>query len=246
MQHENNTTEIFLYGLTGKMGHEITSLANEYNSFRVVGGSSLTSPSKLLSCSVALDFSTPSSLASHLKETTSKEIPILVGTTGLTSEDFHLIREASQKIPILQTSNTSIGITVLTQLIQQAAQLLDEEYDIEIFETHHRQKIDSPSGTALSLGRSAAQGRSLPSASTPSDFNRVGLRKKGTIGYAVHRGGGVTGDHTVRFIGDEEIVELSHRSLSRRLFARGALQAAKWLSQQPVGLYSMNDFLKKK
>lgn len=242
MTHDQ--TSIFLYGLTGKMGQEIAALVVEDPSFRVVGGSSRTSPSPLLPCAVAIDFSSPASLKFNLQEAIEHRIPILVGTTGLTEEHFSLLQMASQQIPILQTANTSIGITVLNELVKKAAQLLNDTYDIEIVEAHHRHKVDAPSGTAFFLGNAAALGRDIPSwGDSNLSLDRKGLREKGSIGFSVQRGGGVFGEHTVRFMGDEEVVELSHRSLSRKLFARGALQAAQWLIRQPAGLYSMNHVL---
>lgn len=242
MTHDH--ISIFLYGLTGKMGREISALAAEDSSFRVVGGSSRTSPSPLLPCAVAIDFSSPTSLNANLKEAIEHHIPLLVGTTGLTEEHFSHLEIASKQIPILQTANTSIGITVLNELVNKAAQLLNDTYDIEIVEAHHRHKVDAPSGTALSFGKAAALGRGKsPSNDANLSLDRKGLREKGSIGFSVQRGGGVFGEHTIRFMGDEEVVELTHRCLSRKLFARGALQAAQWLSHQPPGLYSMNHVL---
>lgn len=237
----NQSFKLFLYGLSGKMGKEITSLIEESSTFSLVGGNSSRTPSPLLPCNVAIDFSLPEALQKHLDEVLALQVPILIGTTGLSAEDEAAIKRASQTIPILKASNTSIGIALLSHLVKKAAQSLDESYDIEIFETHHRQKIDSPSGTAITLASAAAEGRNLDLAASLLPPDRKGLRPVGNIGYAVHRGGGVFGEHSVRFIGDEEVIELNHRSLSRRLFARGALQAARWLILQKPGLYEMRD-----
>lgn len=241
---------VFIYGISGRMGQEISDLTSRSPNFDLVGGTCQTNLYPLLPCDVALDFSHPRALKSNLEEAIAAGIPILVGTTGLMAEEFGLCKDASKKIPVLYAANTSLGITVLKNLVMTAAGQLDQSYDIEIFETHHRQKIDAPSGTALKLGEAARDGRAhsqiTPGDAANSSLDRQGERPVGSIGYAVHRGGGVTGDHVVRFIGDEEIIELSHRSLSRRLFAQGALMAAKWLAEHAKdkpGLYSMDDIL---
>lgn len=237
------TLKVFIYGITGKMGKEITAIVESLSSsdIKIIGGSSSKAPSSLIPCDVAIDFSLASGMQSHLEEALSHKIPLFIGTTGLTLQDEKMIIAASQKIPILHASNTSIGITVLSHLVKTAAQLLDETYDIEIFETHHRHKKDAPSGTSLTLASSAAQGRNIDLSTSLLPTDREGSRPQGSIGVAVHRGGGVFGEHSVRFIGDEEVIELNHRSLSRRLFARGALKAAQWLANQKPGLYEMKD-----
>lgn len=242
---DSSPTRIFIYGLSGKMGKEIASLITATPTLDLVGGSSRSTPSPLRPCDIAIDFSTPENLHKVLQEATALKVPLLIGTTGLTSSQKKFIQEASKTIPILLAPNTSFGITLLQDLVERAAAQLDLSYDIEIFETHHRQKIDAPSGTALCLGESAETGRQNQPEHLPLDRNGE-KRSPGAIGYAVHRGGSVPGDHSVRFIGDEEIIELSHRSLSRSLFARGALKAALWLNgknSRPPSLYTMKDIL---
>jgi 4-hydroxy-tetrahydrodipicolinate reductase len=149
------------------------------------------------------------------------------------------LRTAAQKAPILYTANMSIGVNLIVSLVEQAAQKLGTDWDIEIFETHHHMKIDSPSGTALALGKAAQAGRD------GGDFvtDRTGKRKTGDIGYAVQRGGDVVGEHTVTFFGKGERIEIGHKATDRALFARGALKAAQWLGGQPPGLYSMKSVL---
>lgn len=236
--------KIFIYGITGRMGQEISALIDIMPEYELVGGTSRSTQNALMTCDVALDFSHPASLKANIDEVVAARVPILIGTTGLDDAQTKLCETASKKIPLLYAPNTSLGIAVLKNLVTTAASQLDQSYDIEIFETHHRYKVDAPSGTALSLGESAKKGRAHSIGSIENlPLERQGGRPLGDIGYAVHRGGGVAGDHAVRFIGDEEIIELSHRSLSRRLLARGALTAAKWLSERAMepGFYRMDD-----
>jgi 4-hydroxy-tetrahydrodipicolinate reductase len=146
---------------------------------------------------------------------------------------------------MVKTTNFSLGVNLLAGLIEQAAKRLDPEWDIEISETHHRRKIDAPSGTALTMGEAAARGRGGKLAdlkAAPSD-GITGPRETGRIGFAVSRGGGVIGDHEARFISDEEILSLGHRALDRAVFARGALHAARWAADKKPGLYTMRDVL---
>jgi 4-hydroxy-tetrahydrodipicolinate reductase len=154
-----------------------------------------------------------------------------------------LFSSAATKIPLVVSSNMSIGIALLTSFVEKSASFLNESYDIEIAEIHHRHKKDAPSGTALTLGHAAARGRGKMLNEVQCDPNRLGERVPGSIGFAVQRGGTVVGDHSIRFIGDEEMLELSHRGLSRAVYARGALRAAEWVSKQKPGLYSMADVL---
>lgn len=186
-----------------------------------------------------IDFTAPDATLSHLDAAVHHARPMVIGTTGLDYGHEEKIRAASAHIPIVYAANMSIGITLLLALVEQAAAKLGHGWDIEIHETHHRNKVDSPSGTALALGKSAQSGRGEAS----FVHNRAGARKAGDIGFAVSRGGDVVGEHMVMFYGMGERVELGHRATDRTLFARGALQAALWLSGKPAGLYSMRDVL---
>jgi 4-hydroxy-tetrahydrodipicolinate reductase len=230
---------IYIFGMTGRMGREIRSLLEESSDAVFVGGTSSTqSQGDITAADVLLDFSVPIPLAATLDQARALAKPLVIGTTGLTDDHFSLIEQAAKTIPILQASNMSFGIAVMTQLAQLAAQLLDVSYDIEISEAHHRHKVDAPSGTALSLGEAVAKGRGQSLEMVRVDGNRSGRRQAGQIGFSVQRGGGVIGEHSIRFMGDDEILELSHKGLSRRLFARGALKAALWLKDQPAGVYT--------
>jgi 4-hydroxy-tetrahydrodipicolinate reductase len=192
---------------------------------------------------VLVDFSAPAALQHSLDRAVSAGVPILVGTTGLDELADGRIAEAAKQVAVLRASNTSLGVALLAELVERAAQVLGSEWDIEIAETHHRSKTDAPSGTALMLGAAAERGRG---SSAPPERGRNGTglkRERGAIGYASLRGGTVAGDHDVLFLGADERLILSHRAESRMIFARGALAAARFLVDKPAGLYSMRDVI---
>ena len=194
---------------------------------------------------VLIDFSAPAALAANLDRAVRANVPILVGTTGLDDLADRRIAEAATKVAVLRASNTSLGIAIMAELVERAATVLGDGWDIEILEMHHRRKIDAPSGTALALGEAAARGRGID-LTTNSDRARDGtglVRAEGTIGFAALRGGTVAGDHDVIFAGPEERLTLSHRAESRAIFARGALAAAGFLRGREAGLYSMRDVI---
>lgn len=194
---------------------------------------------------VLVDFSSPHALETNLDAAMAAGVPILVGTTGLEERHHWLCDAAAEKIAVLQTGNTSLGVTLLAHLVREAAQRLGDDWDIEIVETHHRMKVDAPSGTALLLGEAAAQGRGIDLASH-SERGRDGItgaRANGAIGFSALRGGTVAGDHTVHFLGDDERLSLSHLAENRRIFARGAVRAAQWLVGKDAGRYTMPEVL---
>ncbi len=195
---------------------------------------------------VWIDFTTPDATLlslEHLKSTTVKAA--IVGTTGLSPAQEDEIATHASRIAVVRAGNFSLGVNLLLALVEQAAARLGPEWDIEISETHHRRKVDAPSGTALMMGAAAANGRDgkLADLRTPPYDGVTGPRKAGRIGFAVSRAGGVIGDHEARFASDEEILSLGHRALDRAVFAKGALHAARWAVSQPPGLYSMRDVL---
>jgi len=175
---------------------------------------------------VLVDFSAPAALETSLERAMSSAVPILIGTTGLNEAADKAIVAASREVAILRAANTSVGVAVLADLVERAAKALGPEWDIQISETHHRHKVDAPSGTALMLGAAAEHARG-----------------SGVAGYASVRGGTVAGDHDVLFLGPDERLILSHRAESRMIFARGALAAAAFLAGKPAGLYSMRDVI---
>lgn len=194
---------------------------------------------------VLVDFSSPVALEGNLDAAVAAGIPIVVGTTGLEERHHWLCDHAAESISVLQTGNTSLGVTLLAHLVREAAQRLGEDWDIEIVETHHRMKVDAPSGTALLLGEAAAQGRGI-GLSQMSERGRDGItgkRREGTIGFASLRGGSVAGDHTVHFLADNERLSLSHLAENRAIFAKGAVRAAQWLIGKPKGRYTMPEVL---
>lgn len=264
----SNPLRIAVFGITGRMGKALISAIEESEDSTLVGAcASPTSQSigrslrelgarsdakvssdpagALTDAAVAIDFSLPEATQRNLEACLSAKRPIVIGTTGHTEAIRKEIERAAKEIPIVHAPNMSLGVNLLLRLVELAAQKLDDAYDIEVFEAHHRNKKDAPSGTALALGRAAARGRGVDLEQV-SEHDRHGartLRRKGAIGFSVFRGGDVVGDHTVTFAGIGERIELTHRASDRLAFARGAVQAAHWLVGKSPGLYSMQDVL---
>ncbi len=198
----------------------------------------------LSNADVAIDFSSPQATQSNLAVCRAAGKPLLIGTTGFASELTREIDAAAEDIPILVAPNTSVGVTLLIELVRQAARALPSAFDIEVIEAHHRMKRDAPSGTALALGKAAAEGRGQPFDGSDATVRRDGkARRDGEIGFAVVRAGDIVGEHTVLFAGMGESLTLSHRATDRAVFARGALEAAAWLAVRPPGRYFMRDFV---
>jgi len=169
----------------------------------------------------------------------------VIGTTGLSASDDAVIRSVTKRAVVVQSGNMSLGVNLLAALVKRVARALDEDFDIEILEMHHKAKVDAPSGTAYLLGQAAAEGRAidLPSRSVRARDGHTGARTRGDIGFATLRGGTVTGDHTVIFAGPYERIELAHKAEDRMIFAHGAVKAALWANGKPPGFYSMADVL---
>jgi 4-hydroxy-tetrahydrodipicolinate reductase len=194
---------------------------------------------------VLVDFSSPSALEGNLDAAMAAGVPILIGTTGLEERHHWLCDNAAASIAVLQTGNTSLGVTLLAHLVREAAGRLGEDWDIEVVETHHRMKVDAPSGTALLLGQAAAEGRAIDLAdhSVRGRNGITGARRAGDIGFASLRGGTVAGDHSVLFLGESERLTLSHLAEDRSIFAKGAVRAAQWLVGKGPGRYKMPEVL---
>jgi 4-hydroxy-tetrahydrodipicolinate reductase len=236
---------IGILGAAGRMGKAVAeALEGQAQS---AGGVDLGDDVAALAAKsdVLIDFSSPGALRANLDAAVAAGVPIVVGTTGLAAEHDAAIDEAARSIPVLQAANMSLGVNLLAYLVREAAARLGEDWDIELVEMHHRHKVDAPSGTALLLGRAAAQGRGVD-LDTVSDRGRDGIgeaRKPGQIGFASLRGGSVAGDHLAIFAAEGERLELGHRAESREIFARGAVKAALWLTGKPAGRYAMTDVL---
>ena len=236
MRTADQPIRISLIAPNGRMGKSIAKAAAEDPGFAIDQDHA----------DVLVDFSAPDALRASLDRAIAGGTPILVGTTGLQPEHHAAIEAAAKTIAVIQAPNTSLGINLLRDLVEQATARLGPDWDIEILEMHHRHKVDAPSGTALMLGQSAAKGRGT-TIQDLSRFDRIGehphARERGTIGYASLRGGSVAGEHVVILATEGERIELGHRADSRMIFARGALAAARFLAGKPAGLYTMRDVI---
>ena len=233
MRTAEQPIRLTLFAPNGRMGQAIAAAAAEDRRFAIDQDHG----------DVLVDFSAPSALQASLDRAVAAGIPILVGTTGLDDFADRRITAAAKEIAVLQAANMSLGVALLADLVERAAAVLGEGWDIEVAEIHHRSKADAPSGTALALGEAAARGRG---AKLNAERGRDGTgikRAEGAVGFASLRGGTVAGDHDVLFLGPEERLILSHRAESRMIFARGALAAARFLVGKPAGLYSMRDVI---
>nr|WP_197463227.1 4-hydroxy-tetrahydrodipicolinate reductase [Gluconobacter thailandicus] len=240
---------IGIAGITGRLG----SLCAEEAGLSLAGGLSrhsdesrniTTNPADLAgNCDVVIDVSHASTVQAHARAFATAGCPWVLGTTGLNPEDQAAVNEAAKHIPVLQAANFSPALTLFLELARQLGAGLPG-YDAEIVEVHHRQKVDAPSGTALAIGRAVAEGRNV-ALEDVMRLDQNGARPDGAIGFASLRGGQIVGEHDLMFMAADEQITLSHRALDRRVFARGAVMAARWLAQQPPGLYGMADVLRR-
>jgi len=248
-------------GAMGRMGRVVAGLVAEQPDLELsalfdrpdaageaVDGRVLTDAAFALGlCDVIVDFSTGAASA-ELAGLASEHgaLALVIGSTGMSGQDEQRVADAARRIAIVKSGNFSLGVNLLMGLARQAAAALPAaDFDIEVFEAHHRRKIDAPSGTGLMLGRAAAEGRGveLDQVSERGRDGLTGARKPGAIGFSVLRGGGIVGEHSVVFAAEDEIITLSHSARDRSLFARGALTAARWVTARPAGLYDMMDVL---
>ncbi|MBI1364621.1 MAG: 4-hydroxy-tetrahydrodipicolinate reductase [Alphaproteobacteria bacterium] len=192
-----------------------------------------------------IDFTAPEASLANARAAADAGVADVIGTTGLSPDQEIEIARLAKKIPIVRSENMSLGVNLLAALVEEAARRLSDDYDIEIVEAHHRNKVDAPSGTALMLARAAAAGRGVDLADrmVRARDGQTGPRRAGDIGFAVIRGGGIIGEHSVSFAGSQEVLTLSHSAIDRGLFAKGAVAAAKWAIGKSPGLYSMRDVL---
>ncbi len=253
---------IAVVGAAGRMGSEVVRAALEDENFELVGGvvergapelgadlgelcglgetgvSATQDPPE--SAEALVEFTTPEATVEHL----AYGRPLVVGTTGLVGEQLALVEEAAGDVPVVLAPNMSVGVALIRDVVRELSAKLGPEYDLEIVETHHRHKVDAPSGTALLLARAAADGRGRE-LDDVAVFGREGRapREEGEIGVHALRGGAVVGEHRVHFYGPGEEIGISHRALSRQTFAAGALRAARFVAGAKPGLYSMRDVL---
>ncbi len=258
---ENHFLSIGVAGAAGRMGAQVASAVLAADGLRlgalfdrpgsegqVVTAGVLTTPEAAVqACQVLIDFTAGDASAALAQACAASGGPALViGSTGFTPEAEERVAAAAQRIAIVKSGNFSLGVNLLMGLVAQASRALDSQaYDIEVFEAHHRRKVDAPSGTALMLGAAAAQGRgqALADVAVRVRDGMTGPRPAGASGFSVMRGGGIVGEHRVTFAAEDEIITLSHSARDRSLFARGAVEAARWVRGRPPGLYDMLDVL---
>ena len=262
--------KLAIMGASGRMGLELIRAVYEINGCEVAGGTEAPGAEAvgkdlgelagigLLGVAVTdqplelfanidgiLDFTIPAASIAFVELAAQARIVHVIGTTGFTGEDEAKIEAAARHATIIKAGNMSLGVNLLTALTKKVAEALDEDFDIEVLEMHHRHKVDAPSGTALMLGEAAAQGRGidLEDRSVRSRDGQTGARKSGDIGFATLRGGSVVGEHSVIFAAEGERLELTHKAADRGIFARGGVKAALWGKGKSPGLYSMMDVL---
>ena len=262
--------KVGICGASGKMGKVLIKAVTLNNEMELVGalehvdnsnigqdagiianiesvGVNITSDSKdfFKRCDAVIDFSFAGAVIENITNASQNNCAYVLGTTGLEEEQVVEIKNLSKKIPIMSAANMSIGVNITLHYAELLAQSLDEEYDIEVHEMHHKDKLDSPSGTALALGKALAKGRkaNLEEKTIKPRWGIQQARKKGDIGFSTQRGGDVIGDHVVTFAGNGERVEIGHKASNRDIFANGALKALLWLNSKSAGHYNMKDVL---
>jgi 4-hydroxy-tetrahydrodipicolinate reductase len=261
---------VAMFGASGRMGRTIVPLLMESSDLRLSGAVAASddpaigqdagvlagiaplavvisgdTSAALDGAQVAIDFTLPAASIVNARLCRERGCAMVIGTTGHDATQRAELAAIAGSIPIVMAPNMSLGVNLLFKLAELAARALDDQYDIEILEAHHRNKVDAPSGTALALGAAAARGRgtTLEAAGEYVRHGQMGIRERGKIGFSVVRGGDIVGEHRLIFAGPGEQVELSHRAQDRSGFARGALVAARWVVGRPPGLYSMLDVL---
>ncbi len=249
--------KIIIHGCNGRMGQAIASIAAMESDTQIVAGidkfpdvreNSFPVYKSLEECNesadIIIDFSVPAALPDLLDQAVKRNIPIIIATTGFLTPDLDLITQASHHIPIFRSANMSLGVNVMLELAEKAASVLGHQFDIEIIENHHNQKVDSPSGTAYALADAINETLLNSKSYIYGRHSKNDKRSKAEIGIHAIRGGTVPGEHTVLFAGNDEVLEIAHRAYSRHIFAVGALEACKFLVGKLPGLYGMKDMLR--
>ena len=248
-------TKIILNGVNGKMGQVIARIVEETTDCEIVCGFDINDSQKnnfdvyknpndfVGEADVIIDFSHPSSFDGLIKFALRRKLPIVIATTGLSKEQIASLENVAKEIPVFFSANMSLGVNLLIDLVQKAAKLLEDSFDIEIVEKHHNQKIDAPSGTALAIADALSDVmRNKPE----YVYDRHSVRKKRgkqEIGIHAVRGGTIVGEHEVIFAGTDEIIEIKHCAMSKEIFAVGAVKAAKFLTSQKAAFYNMKDLV---
>lgn len=247
---------LLLFGCNGKMGRAVTACVNERCDCTIVAGVDLNTESHagfpvyanarncMATPDAVIDFSHPSALGGTLEYAKEHRIPLVIATTGYTEGQIAQIHAAAADIPVFFTANMSMGVNLLAELCKKAAAVLGDDFDVEIIEKHHNQKIDAPSGTALMLGRAVEEGLSYEPTYVYDRHAVRQKRDKKEIGFAAIRGGNIVGEHEVLFAGHDEIITLTHSARSKEVFAVGAVNAALFLVGKPAGEYTMADLVK--
>lgn len=245
-------TNIVICGANGKMGKTIYSCIHERNDCKVVAGIDIyteqyadfpivDAPDKLpVKADVIIDFSNPASLNALLDYCLSTGTPVVLASTGYNNEQINQIKNAAQQIPVFFTFNMSLGINLLVQLAKKAASVLGNQFDIEIVEKHHNQKLDAPSGTAIMLANAINETLDNSKHYVYDRHSRRQKREKSEIGMHAIRGGTIVGEHDIIFAGHDEVITLSHSAASKTVFAEGSINAAVFLREQSAGLYDMS------
>ena len=246
---------ILMSGCNGKMGQVISRLAEQYDDLHIAAGYDLNDNGKNdypvfadlesinLEVDVIIDFSNPIALEGLLAYAIEKKLPIIVATTGLSPAQKNMLQQASQKVPVFSSANMSLGVNLLIDLVKKAAKLLESNFDIEIIEKHHNQKLDTPSGTALAIADSINAVLEQKHEYVYDRHSRRKKRSKTEIGIHAVRGGTIVGEHSVIFAGNDEIIEINHSAMSKDIFGTGALRAARFIYGKKPGIYDMNDLI---
>ncbi len=250
-------TDIILNGCFGKMGSVICDIVKKSDNFNIVAGVDIADSDAdypvyksykdipdSLNAQFIIDFSHPSVLADELEYAVNKKMPVVIATTGLSDEHKQMINEASKSIAVFFTANMSLGINLIAELAKKAASVLSADFDIEILEMHHNQKVDAPSGTALLLADEISDALDFKPEYVYERNSKRQKRNKEEIGISSIRGGTIVGEHEIIFAGPDEVIKITHSAYSKGLFANGALNAGKYLIGKEPGLYSMKDMLK--
>lgn len=248
--------KVILHGCNGKMGQMLTSMCSQDDEIKIVAGIDASSPGQgaypiyrdIYNCNimadVVIDFSSASAVDTLLDYCAEKKFPCVLCTTGLSPEQLEHVREASKKTAVLRSANMTLGINLLLKVLKEAAAaLVPAGFDVEIVEKHHNQKVDAPSGTAVALADSINEEMGGIYEYVYDRSSVLQKRDKRELGISAIRGGTIVGDHDVIFAGTDEVITFSHRAYSKGVFAKGAIQAAKYIVGKPAGLYSMSDVI---